>query len=67
MTGHAHVGNHASKVKAGQGIEEMLGAVSNSVTSKSAESSRKFERIPHRLVVVDDVDLSPIRHMSTLV
>ena len=39
-------------------------ADSNSVTSKSAAPSRKSSEIAHRLVVVDDIDLSPMRHLS---
>ena len=61
--GHADVGDHAAKVDAGKRIEEMLGRLEQrDIEVRGAE--QEIERIPHRLVVVDDIDLSPMRHRS---
>src|SRR6202022_1925884 len=64
--GHAHVGNDAPKSKVREDIEKPHGGFEKRDVEVSG-IEQEVERISHRLVVVDDVDLSPIRHVSTLV
>ena len=61
--GHADVGDHASKVNAGERIEEMLGRFEQR-DIEVCGAEQEVERIPHRLVIIDDIDLSSRRHLS---
>ncbi len=60
--GHAYIGDDAAEGEASEPVEEGLrGIEQGDVEAGSAE--QELQRIPHRIVVVDDVNHSP-RHRS---
>ena len=54
---HPHVGDDAPKFDAGKRIEELMGGLEYGDV-KVGGTKHEIERIPHRLVIVDDIDLS---------
>ena len=60
---HADVGDDASKFNVGKGVEEMMSRLEKRDV-KVGGAEHEIQRIPHRLVVVDDIDLSPMWHLS---
>jgi len=61
--GHADVGNDASKIDGRNRIEELVGGLEQR-DMEVRGTEQEIQRIPHRLIVVDDIDLSPMCHAS---
>lgn len=61
---HADVGNHTSKVDAGNRLEEIMGGLEQR-DMEVGGTEQEIQRIPHRVVVVDDIDLSSMCHVSS--